>query len=260
MRQCISIFPSYPDIAMATRKKKKTFDSVWERPEQGVRPPPEPLHREAIVRAAVALADEDGIDAVSLRKVASALEVGPMRLYTHFDSKEELFELMIDTVYSEMWREEASLSGSWREVLREVAQRMRAACHAHPWFAVIYAGRPHQGPHAFAHHERALAALCADGMGIDEALRAAQLLNAYVLGALLTEEAETRAERETGMSHAQWQEASFEHISRMLKTGEFPTLERVMRDASHPSADELFAEGVEAMLDGLATRLTRQRS
>ena len=75
---------------------------VWERPEPPDRPALAPLSRERIVRAAIGLADADGLEAVSLRKVAAALDVGPMRLYGYIASKDELFELMVDAVYAEI--------------------------------------------------------------------------------------------------------------------------------------------------------------
>ena len=72
---------------------------VWERPEPPGRPVLAPLSRERIVRAAIRLADADGLEAVSLRKVAAALDVGPMRLYGYIATKEELLELMLDAVF-----------------------------------------------------------------------------------------------------------------------------------------------------------------
>src|SRR3954470_10993059 len=72
---------------------------VWERPEPPNRPVPAPLDRERIVRTAMGLADADGLEAVSLRKVAAALGVGPMRLYGYLDSKDELLDLMVDAFH-----------------------------------------------------------------------------------------------------------------------------------------------------------------
>ncbi|MEV4889633.1 helix-turn-helix domain-containing protein, partial [Nonomuraea sp. NPDC055795] len=68
--------------------------TVWDRPEPPTRPVP--LDRERIVAAAIALADEGGLEAMSLRKVAARLDVGPMRLYGYISTKEELFDLKVD--------------------------------------------------------------------------------------------------------------------------------------------------------------------
>lgn len=75
---------------------------IWERPEPPSRPTPSPLSRDRIVRAAIELADTDGLEAVSLRKVATALDAGPMRLYRYLSTKEELLDLMVDAVYGEI--------------------------------------------------------------------------------------------------------------------------------------------------------------
>ena len=104
---------------------------VWERPEPPDRPVPAPLSRKRIVRAAIRLADADGLDAVSLRKVAAALDVGPMRLYGYIATKEELLDLMVDAIHAEI----RPTGDGWREVLRSVAETTRKAVHQHEWLA-----------------------------------------------------------------------------------------------------------------------------
>ena len=91
---------------------------VWERPEPPDRPVLAPLSRERIVRAAIQLADADGLVAVSLRKVAAVLDVGPMRLYGYIATKEELLDLMLNAVHAEI----QPAGNDWRQVLRSVAE------------------------------------------------------------------------------------------------------------------------------------------
>ena len=95
--------------------------TVWDRPEPPTRPVP--LDRERIVGAAVALADEGGLEAVSLRKVAARLDAGPMRLYGYISTKQELFDLMVDEVYAEILPEEEP--GDWREEIGRASCRER---------------------------------------------------------------------------------------------------------------------------------------
>src|SRR3954469_12726342 len=118
---------------------------VWERPEPARGPAPSPLSRDAIVRAAIGLADAEGLAAVSLRKVGAALDAGPMRLYGYLSTKEELLELMVDAVYGEMARD-APGDGDWREALRKLARRTARAAADHPWLTDLLGGRPHLGP------------------------------------------------------------------------------------------------------------------
>ena len=223
----------------------------WDCPEPGRRPPPAPLSRDAIVDAAISIADAQGLDAVSIRKVAAALDAGPMRLYGYVTTKQELLALMADAVYAEM---SAPRGKDWRATLRSSARRLRDAGRRHPWFAALMGGRPQQGPSALAHLEAMLAALdgspgCAH---IDAALQGAMTLNAYVIGALQAEANERRAEVESGQDKRAWQAATGPTLQKLVETGKFPTLAKVMREATHPGADEAFERGLELVLDGIA--------
>lgn len=247
---------------MATRQKPRSTSKgvslVWERPEPAPRPAPGPLSRERIVRAAIALADKEGLEAVSLRKVGAALNAGPMRLYGYLSTKEELLELMVDEVYGELVSA-GPLRGGWREALRTMAHRTRQAAGAHKWFVELLGGRPHLGPNALAQLEASLAALSgAPGFeDIDAVMQAVGTVNAYVIGAIRSEQSELRARLESGMDEAQWQTATGPYIHRMIATGRFPTLARVVRDARHPSFDVVFDKGLDYVLDGIAAQLTR---
>jgi AcrR family transcriptional regulator len=229
---------------------------VWERPEPERRPAPSPLSRERIVRAAIAIADTDGLEGMSLRKVGASLDAGPMRLYGYVSTKEELLELIVDAVYREMLSTER-VRGGWRGVLRALAHRTRDAAKKHPWFIELLGGRPHLGPNALAHLEAALAALSrAPGFEkIDDVLQAVGTVNAYVIGRIHSEARELRAGRESGMSKGEWQAASWPYIARLIETGQFPTIAKAVRDAKHPPLDVLFDNGLECVLDGIAARL-----
>jgi AcrR family transcriptional regulator len=230
---------------------------VWERPEPPSRPAPSPLSRESIVRAAIDLADTDGLESVSLRKVAAALGAGPMRLYGYLSTKDELLDLMVDAVYGEITPPEPG--DDWRAALRALAHRTRQAAHRHEWFADLLGGRPHIGPNALVHLEASLAALDnAPGFDhIDTVMQAAATVNAYVIGAVRGEITEARAEHATGLDEQEWQDTFAPYLTRILATGDYPTLVKVMRDATHPGADTTFDAGLDYVLDGIAAHLTR---
>ncbi|GIH47828.1 transcriptional regulator, TetR family [Microbispora rosea] len=226
--------------------------TVWDRPEPPTRPAP--LDRERIVAAAVALADEGGLEAVSLRKVAARLDVGPMRLYGYISTKEELFDLMVDEVYAEILPEEQP--GDWREVLRVLAHRTRQACLRHEWLADLLGGRPALGPNALAVTEATLAVF--DGLtDLDTVMRAVETVNAYFTGAIRREIANLRAERASGLSEREWQHASGPHVRRLLATGRFPALARFVHDGNEVDAEVSFATGLDWVLDAVAARLAR---
>jgi AcrR family transcriptional regulator len=224
---------------------------VWERPEPAERPAPAPLSRERIVTAAIRLADADGLAAVSLRKVAAALDVGPMRLYGYLATKEELLDLMVDAVYAEI----RPAGDGWREVLRSLAETTRQAVHHHEWLADLIGGRPQLGPNALARGEAVVSAM--DGVDIDLVMPVVGAVDAYVIGVVRREIAERRAERATGMDERQWQATFGPYLQRTFATGRFPALATVIRDAAHLDADETFRTGLDFVLDGIAARLSR---
>ncbi|WP_246651480.1 TetR/AcrR family transcriptional regulator [Nonomuraea guangzhouensis] len=224
---------------------------VWERPEPTDRAAPVWLNRDLIVRAAIALADADGLAAVSLRKVAAKLDAGPMRLYRYMSTKEELLDLMVDAVYAEI--HPPSPGGDWRAALRTLARRTRQAALRHEWFADLLGGRPHLGPYALAHLEASMAALHGvpgfeDAGTVRDAVGA---VRAYLVGAIRMEIAERRVERASGLTEHQWQRATSPYLTRMFATGRYPTLAWVVGDATHPSAATAFDTGLDLLLDAI---------
>lgn len=223
---------------------------VWERPEPSDRPAPAPLSRVRIVEAAIRLADADGLAAVSLRKVAATLEVGPMRLYGYIDTKEELLDLMVDAVHAEI----RPAGDDWRQVLRSLAEATRLAAQQHEWFADLIGGRPHLGPNTLASGEAVVAAMA--GVDLDIVVPAIASVNSYVTGAVRREITERRAERSTGMDTRQFQAAYGPYLRRTFATGRFPALATLVHDGPHLDADQTFRAGLEFLLDGIEARIT----
>ncbi|MFF2554493.1 TetR/AcrR family transcriptional regulator [Nocardia sp. NPDC058058] len=224
---------------------------VWERPEPPNRPVPAQLSRERIVSVAIGLADADGLAAVSLRKVAAVLDVGPMRLYGYIATKEELLDLMVDAVFAEI----QPVGTAWREVLRSLAETTRQAGHRHEWLADLLGGRPQLGPNTLARGEAVVAAMT--GVDIDIVMPIVDAVNAYVIGAVRREITERRSEHASGMDKQQWQRTFGPYLERTFATGRFPALSTVIRDAAHLDADETFRTGLEFLLDGIQARVAR---
>ncbi|MGW5264607.1 TetR/AcrR family transcriptional regulator [Microbispora sp. NPDC004025] len=226
--------------------------TVWDRPEPPTRPAP--LDRRRLVAAAIALADEGGLEAVSLRKVAARLDVGPMRLYGYISTKEELFDLMVDEVHAEILPEERP--GDWRKALHTLAHRTRRAALRHEWLADLLGGRPALGPNALAVTEATLASF--DGVAdLETVTRAVETVSAYFTGAIRREIANLRAERATGLSDRDWQRASGPHVMRMLATGRFPALAQFVHYGVEVDAEVSFATGLDWVLDAVAAKLAR---
>jgi AcrR family transcriptional regulator len=129
---------------------------IWGRPEWAGRGPVPSLSREGIAAASVALADAQGIEAVSMRTLAAELGVGAASLYRYVARKDELIDLMVDAVMGGDL--EFEIRGDWREDLRSFAHGLRAMTLRHPWMAVPSAGLRNFGPNTAWRYEQVLGA------------------------------------------------------------------------------------------------------
>ncbi|MFG2693375.1 TetR/AcrR family transcriptional regulator [Kitasatospora sp. NPDC048407] len=178
--------------------------SIWERPEPPARRTPHPLSRELIVGAALELADADGLEGVSIRRVAAALEVSPMRLYGYADTKDERLDLLADAVYAEIVPPSPTPGHrpqDWQAGLRVIAALTRRAALRHEWFPELLGGSPHLGPNTFAALEARLSVLnTAPNLTgrPTELRRAAAAFHSYLVGALHTELSQRQADRTEG--------------------------------------------------------------
>jgi len=227
--------------------------TVWERPEPRPRAAPTPLSRAAITTAAIRLADAHGIDAVSIRKIASELGVGPMRLYDYIAGKHELLDLMADAVYAEIAAAAAPQAG-WRAAVLTIAHATRDAAVEHEWFTDLLGGRPRLGPHTLAVGESTAAALslAPQVRGTDDLQRTLGVLNAFLIGTLRSEVTERRTTRATATDESAWQRAHGPYLLRAFATGKYPTVARLVRDGSHLDPGALFARNVTAIVDAIA--------
>ncbi|GGR76586.1 TetR family transcriptional regulator [Micromonospora fulviviridis] len=226
---------------------------VWERPEPQPRAAPVPLSRAKIAATAIRLADAHGLDGLSVRKIAKELGVGPMRLYDYVINRSELLDLMVDAVYARI--AEAGQHPEWRATVLALARATREAALDHEWFADLLGGRPHLGPHALAVGESTAAALSQAPAvrGVDDLQRALGALNGFIVGALRREITERRTARSTGTDVSAWQAALGPYLTRMLETGRYPTVARLVVDGAHLDAEETFHHNLITILDGITS-------
>jgi AcrR family transcriptional regulator len=227
--------------------------SVWTRPR------PEPRRRapgvDQYVAAALAVADAEGLAAVSMRRIAGDLGSGTATLYRYITNRDELVDLMVDAAQGEDPLPEST--GDWRTDLAAVAHALRATLLRHPWLAGELAGRPSLGPNSLRRSESALRAAVALTPDITLASQALGAVHAYVLGSVATQQAALRAEQRTGLTEEQWQHSVGPYISEVLAAGEHPMLARRVHEAEEPDPDVEFTFGLDCVLDGLAARLDR---
>ncbi|MFC3740317.1 TetR/AcrR family transcriptional regulator [Paractinoplanes deccanensis] len=138
------------------------------------------LTREGIVAAAVELADRDGLDGLSMRRLAQHLGVDAMSIYYHLRDKDTLLAAMADAVVSGIAA--APAEGPWTERLRSLIMQARATMLRHPWVVPVLQGRGEPPPAVILHIERVLAVMRAGGCSVDLGHHAIHLLGSRLLG------------------------------------------------------------------------------
>ncbi|WP_246843245.1 TetR/AcrR family transcriptional regulator [Allokutzneria sp. NRRL B-24872] len=205
---------------------------VWLRSRRAAREEP-PLTREKIVAEAVALLDEEGAAKLTMRRLAQRLDAGSTTLYWHVDTKDDVLDLALDTVFGEVALPEPS--GDWRADVRALVTGWRGAMLRHPWSAALV-GRPMIGPNVLARTEFLYAALLRGGFSGSALATAAHGLANYVTGSALTL---TVANGDDGPLPEGYLDG-------------YP----ILRDNGHLRAEdwnEIFAQGLESFMDGLAS-------
>jgi AcrR family transcriptional regulator len=159
----------------------------WVRlPDRSARRRRDPISRDAIVAAAIRLLDAEGLDALSMRRIADELGTGAASLYWHVGSKDGLLDLVFDQMIGELEVPEP-VPGQWREQLKDVARAQRAVTLRHPSVVRISIGRIPMGPNALRYSERVLAILRAGGLPPRLAVQGSHLLISTVNGFTLDE-------------------------------------------------------------------------
>jgi AcrR family transcriptional regulator len=147
--------------------------------------PRPPLNRERVLHAAVALADAQGIDSLTMRRLGEALSVEAMSLYKHVANKSELLDGMTDAVFGEIALPE--IGSEWRTAMRDRAVSARAALNRHPWAIALVSSRTAPGPATLHHHDTVIGTLRAAGFSLALAAHAFSAIDSYVYGFALQE-------------------------------------------------------------------------
>ena len=229
---------------------------IWARPEPPGRGPRAALSRSQIVQVALRIADEEGLEAVSMRRLARELRSGAMSLYHYFQSREELLDLMGDTIAAELLLDR--LPGNWREALKAIATHSHESFRRHPWLLMTLKERPRVSPNMLRYVEqsaRAVAPLAERGVE-REALTAIVLaVDDYLIGYTLREQFAGSAEdRGKGIARRFREAANEPYVRYLLESGEFPILGRAATQPARPGLDDSFERGLDWLLDGFASR------
>lgn len=215
------------------------------------------LDRVGVVRVAIALADAEGMPAVSMQRVAAQLDVAVMTLYRHVRSKGELVAAMVDAVLTE--QSPPARSGGWRVRLEHQARQEWQLYQRHPWVLTVLAStRPPLGGAVLAAVDRSMTALTGRGLDHHAALSTYLLVSGYVQGMALLVAAESQAVRETGVrSGTWWSGARSGRFAGVVDSGWYPWLTE-LADGGVPGPDAVdgwFEFGLQRVLDGVAVFL-----
>lgn len=214
---------------------------VWAREKPRRRPT---LSRDVIVETALTIADAEGLEAVSIRRVAADLGVRPMSLYTYIDRKEDLLALMRDEVDGEVLIG-TDLPSGWREAITAIARRTREVVLRHPWMTDLAAHNATLGPNALRHVEESIAALRELDLGPRLTIEVITAVDKYVIGHISFEV----ANHSLGAASV----AEQQYFGALLATGKFPELSRLATEIlSGVPSDEEFERGLSWLLDGIA--------
>ncbi|GAA1855060.1 TetR/AcrR family transcriptional regulator [Asanoa iriomotensis] len=209
--------------------------TVWLRPEPARARRTAPLTRERIVTAAVSLLDAQGVDGLTMRRLAEALGVTATALYWHVRTKDDVLDLAVDEVFGEVVL--PPVVGFWREDVLALTRGWRAAMLRHPWAAGLI-GRPMLGPNVLARTEFLQAALVRGGFGGVELAVVTRLVANFVIGAAVTE--------------ATWRQVSDAEAARRhieADPSAYPTLVVSGHlDGALWNDDDLFERGIAAIL------------
>ena len=219
------------------------------------------LTRERIVAAATAVADKEGLDALSMRRIAAELGVATMSLYRHVRDKDDLLVLMIDTIFGE-WRTPES-GNDWHESLAAAAREMWRIFRRHVWLAPAYSlTRPLIVPSGLAYTEYVLATLLDRGLKPATSFSMNLILFSFVRGFATSLEMEATAEADTGVTADEWMEVQKPDLMGLLAGRDLPAFRYVL-DSFEPEGfdldlDQLFESGLSYLLDGFQ-RATEMR-
>ncbi|MGI5218509.1 GntR family transcriptional regulator [Nocardia sp. CA-290969] len=211
----------------------------------------EGLDRDQVVHAAMRIADNGGLAALSLRAVAAELGVATMTLRRNLDGEAELTQLLADAAFAEIDYPEPS--PVWRSQLRVAALLQWGVYQRHPWVPpLVSITRPATLPAMIAYGLWTLRAF--DGLELDPSTRLhvyATLVN-YVRGTAMNIESEARAEMDTGMTSRQWGTARLA-VDR-------PLITQLTEPDTEVDLESLFAFGLERLLDGLTVVMTPRKT
>jgi AcrR family transcriptional regulator len=235
----------------------RTLHLLWDTGRRPSRGPKPALTIDRIVEAAVRVADGEGLDAVSMRRIATEPGTGTMSLYRYVPGKGELLDLMLDRVQRPDDNPASLGDGTWRSALEAMARATLALYRRHPWLLQVNQSRPILGPSALDGMEKVLTLIRPMGLTDAELVSAVVMVDGYVVGAARTQVYQQEAEHRTGLTDAEFWQAQVPVLEEAMASGRYPVLASLAEDAFGLDFDH-FEFGLQRMLDGLEVLVERR--
>lgn len=235
--------------ADALVRLRRSTELLWRGREQAPRGPKPGLTLDRIVDAAIALADAEGIDGLTMRRVAAQLGVGTMSLYRYVPGKAELLDLMFDRV--SVPGDDTKKAVGWRAAMEAIARDGRKRYLRHQWLLHVNWTRPVFGPNSLRDFQLTIAAL--DGLGLTdrERVKIIVALDSYVAGNVRQEILYANAPAETGISEEAFWAHQIPVLERAIDSGDYPHLATLDEDAFSGTNEDDFEFGLARLLDGV---------
>jgi AcrR family transcriptional regulator len=207
-----------------------------------------PLSRERVLQTAIRLADEGGLESLTMRRLGQELGVEAMAMYHYFANRDQIVDGIVDLVFAEI--ELPSDDGDWKAAMRRRAISLRDVLLRHRWAIGLMESRRKGGPANLRHHDAVIASLRAGGMDIPMAAHAYSLLDSYIYGFALTK---MTLPFDTGEEIAEVAQG----LRQSFDLSEYPHLVEMMGHALEPGYDfgDEFEYGLDAILDSLESVL-----
>jgi AcrR family transcriptional regulator len=209
------------------------------------------LTRERIVVAGIAIADQDGLARVSVRRIAAQLDSSPMSLYHYVPSKRDLLNLMLDAANANFGWPAKEIT-DWRGVLCHFAWESRRCLKQHPWVNQLRASDPEYGPESIRILEWLLTSLSRVGLDVRTAIRVIGVLFVFVNGFVAAESSESSASKSEGQRPSVNQPTFAKAI---LATGNYPHVKRFIEMTAEIPDDQGFERALNVILNGVASEI-----
>lgn len=236
----------------------RALELLWHGHAPTGRGPKPGLTVQDIVDAAIEVADADGVEALSMRRIARELGVGTMSLYRYVPDKNVLLALLLDR-FSAPIGEQPRTPRTWRATLKSDARTGRSLYLRHPWLLQINMTRPALGPGSVAGLEQTMAGLTDLTMSDKEKFNVITALDGFVTGAVRQQIYYEQIAEESGLDDEAFWGAQLPFMESAMVSGRFPVMASLSMDSFDGTWEETFELGLSCFLDGLERRLTRTR-